>query len=177
MITLFIVGITFSVIIALWTISTQKKLALLEENIKGSMAQIGVQLSSRFDALFSLLDLTKGYAKFESEILLESLSSKRSLITAKSTPEDILNQEKIISEALAKVAIIAEKHPELKANQNYIITMGAVDTFENMLRTSHLVYNESVKKLNHEISLIPVFMLASIAGFFKKDYLDSLHKP
>jgi LemA protein len=34
---------------------------VLDENIRNAMSQIGVQFSSRFDALTVLLDLTKGY--------------------------------------------------------------------------------------------------------------------
>lgn len=39
------------ILLVLWAISTQRKLAVMDENINNAMAQIGVQLSSRFDAL------------------------------------------------------------------------------------------------------------------------------
>ena len=92
--------ITIAVIIAavvLWIISTQRRLVVLDENISNAMSQIGVQLSSRFDALTALLDLTKGYAKHESETLIETIKSRRSVITAKSTPDDVMRQEGVIS--------------------------------------------------------------------------------
>ena len=38
----------------------QRKLVAMDENINNAMGQIGVQLSSRWDALTALLDLTKG---------------------------------------------------------------------------------------------------------------------
>ena len=41
----------------------------MDENINHSMNQIGVQLSSRFDALLSLLDFTKKYAGWIAEDL------------------------------------------------------------------------------------------------------------
>ena len=58
---LIIVGVVL-VIIILWFISAQRKLVAMDENINNAMGQIGVQLSSRWDALTALLDLTKGYA-------------------------------------------------------------------------------------------------------------------
>jgi LemA protein len=61
----FIIIISIIAVIVLWAISTQRKLVVLDENISNAMSQIGVQLSSRFDALSALLDLTKGYAKHE----------------------------------------------------------------------------------------------------------------
>lgn len=39
------------ILLVLWAISTQRKLAVMDENINNAMAQIGVQLSSRFDVL------------------------------------------------------------------------------------------------------------------------------
>lgn len=39
------------VLLVLWAISTQRRLTVMDENINNAMAQIGVQLSSRFDAL------------------------------------------------------------------------------------------------------------------------------
>ena len=167
----FIAIIAIVLAIVIWTISTQRKLVVLDENISNAMSQIGVQLSSRFDALTALLDLTKGYAKHESETLIETIKSRRSVITARSTPDDVLRQEGVISEALGRIAMVTEQYPELKANQSYIKTMDAVQTFENMVRTSRLIYNDSVTKLNREIRMFPVCMFAGMLGFQQREYL------
>nr|WP_294493446.1 LemA family protein [uncultured Anaerosporobacter sp.] len=166
--------ITISVIVAvivLWIISTQRRLVELDENISNAMSQIGVQLSSRFDALMALLDLTKGYANHESETLIETIKSRRSVITVKSTPDDVLRQEGVIFDALGRIAMVTEQYPELAVNQTYIKTMDAVQTFENMVRTSRLIYNNSVTKLNREIRMFPVSMVAGMLGFRQREYL------
>jgi len=75
MLTTFVAVAAIVAAIVLWVISTQRKLVVLDENISNAMSQIGVQLSSRFDALTALLDLTKGYAKHESETLIETIKS------------------------------------------------------------------------------------------------------
>ena len=115
--------------LVMWTISCQRRLAVMDENINNAMAQIGVQLSSRFDALTALLDLTKGYAAHESQTLIETIKSRRSVITATSTPDDVLKQEGVISEALGRISMVAERYPELKANENYAKCMNAVDSY------------------------------------------------
>jgi len=167
----FITIIVIAAVIVLWIISTQRRLVVLDENISNAMSQIGVQLSSRFDALTALLDLTKGYARHESETLIETINSRRSVITAKSTPDEVMRQEGVISEALGRIAMVTEQYPDLKANQNYIKTMDAVQTFENMVRTSRLIYNDSVTKLNREIRMFPVSMVAGMLGFGQREYL------
>ena len=59
------------ILLAIWIVSVRKKLAIMDENINHSMNQIGVQLSSRFDALLSLLDFTKKYAGYEAQTLTD----------------------------------------------------------------------------------------------------------
>jgi LemA protein len=172
MLGIFIAIAVIAVIVITWLISTQRKLVVLDENVSNAMSQIGVQLSSRFDALTALLDLTKGYAKHESETLIETIKSRRSVITAKSTPDEVLRQEGVITEALGRIAMVTEQYPELKANQTYIKTMDAVQAYENMVRTSRLIYNDSVTKLNREIRMFPVSMIAGVLGFGQRDYLE-----
>lgn len=162
-------GIAF--ILVSWFISTQRRLAVLDENINNAMSQIGVQLSSRFDALTALLDLTKGYAEHESKTLIETIQSRRSVITAKSTADEVARQEGIISEALGKIAMVAEQYPNLKADQSYNKTMDSVNNYENMVRTSRLVFNDSVTKLNREIRMFPISVVAGILGFHSREYL------
>lgn len=149
----------------------RRRLAALDEDAGSAMSQIGVQLSGRFDALMMLLYLTRDHASCECEMLIETVSSRRRIITANSTPEDVMQQEAIISEALDRIEQLAAKYSNLKSDPNYIEMTGAVDAFEKMIRTSRLVYNDSVKNLNRRIRMFPFIMIAGISGFQKKDYL------
>lgn len=167
--------IEFGVIIValvFWMISVQRTFVSFDENINNAMSQIGVQISSRWDALTSLLDLTKGYANHEYNTLTETIKARRS-ITRDSSPDDIKKQENIISEAMGKIMAVAESYPDLKADKTYIKTMDAVNQYENMVRTSRLIYNVSVTKLNRAIRKFPVSMIAGILGFSKRAYLKS----
>ena len=156
----------------IWGIGVQRRLVAMDENVNNAMSQIGVQLSSRFDALTALLDLAKGYAAHESQTLIETIKSRRSVITATSTPDDVLKQEGVISEALGRISMVAERYPELKANENYKKCMDAVDSYEKMVRTSRLIYNDSVTKLNRELRMFPTSLLGSMFGFHQRDYLE-----
>ena len=171
--TILIIIALLVVLLAGWVMSTQRRLVGMDENINNAMSQIGVQLSSRFDALTALLDLAKGYAAHESQTLIETIKSRRSVITAKSTPQDVLQQEGVISEALGRISMVAERYPELKADKGYAKCMDAVDSYEKMVRTSRLIYNDSVTKLNREIRMFPVSLIAGMLGFRQRDYLEA----
>lgn len=171
-----IVGIIIAalvVILILWLISTQRKLVVLDENISNALSQIGVQLSSRFDALTSLLELTQGYAQHEAETLRETIAARRSVITPASSAADITAQENLITEALGKISMVAEQYPDLKANQNYMQTMSAVEKYEDSLRAARLIYNDSVTKLNRAVRMFPTSIVAGMLGFKMREYLET----
>lgn len=156
----------------IWTVSVRHRLTVMDENAGNAMNQLGVQLSSRFDALTALLDLTRGYADHESRTMIETIRSRRSAINAASTPDEVVKQEGMISDALGRVCAVAERHPALKADGNYARCMNAVDSYEKMVRTSRLIYNDSVTKLNRELQMFPASLLAGALGFRPRAYLE-----
>lgn len=157
----------------IWAVLVQRRLVAMDENINNAMSQIGVQISSRFDALIALLDITKGYAAEESQILIDAIKPHRSVITAQSTPADVAAQEGVISEALDRVTMIVEQYPELKTNKNYVKYRNAVDSYEKMMRTSRLIYNDSVSKFNRELRMFPTSLLGRIFGFCQRNYMET----
>jgi LemA protein len=172
---IYIIAFGVIVMIIFGIISLQRSFVALDENINNAMSQIGVQISSRWDALTSLLDLTKGYAAHEYNTITETIKARRS-ITKDSSPDDINKQENIITEAMGKIMAVAESYPDLKADATYIKTMDAVSQYENMVRTSRLIYNDSVTKLNRAIRMFPASMFAGILGFSKRAYLEAEDK-
>ena len=163
-------------IFVIWGIGVQRRLVAMDENVNTATSPIGVQLSSRVDALTALLALANGSAAHESQTLIETIKSRRSVITATSTPDDVLKQEGIISEALGRISMVAERYPELKASESYKKCMDAVDSYEKMVRTSRLIYNDSVTRLNRELRMFPTSLLGGMFGFRQRDYLEAVEE-
>ena len=105
---LIIVGVVL-VIIILWFISAQRKLVAMDENINNAMGQIGVQLSSRWDALTALLDLTKGYADHEYKTISDTIKMRTS-INSNSSAAEVNKQENMLTEAMGKIMAVAESY-------------------------------------------------------------------
>ena len=71
-----IIVIVVIALLVLWVISVQRKLVNAEELTKNAMSQIGVQQSSRWDALTGLVELIKSYNEHE-YITLKSVIAAR----------------------------------------------------------------------------------------------------
>ena len=156
------------ILVTIWAIMKQRELVILDENVNDALSQIGMQLTSCYDLLIALLDLEKAYAGFEIIMLIEYVRAKRVLITAKSKPKDIALQEKVITEALGRIIKASETYSDIKADQNFNTMLDAMETYETMVRSSRLLYNYNVRKLNCKIRLFPVSVLAGILGFRKR---------
>ena len=172
---LVIIGLIL-LLLVLWIISVQRKFAVMDGNIQNAMNQIGVQISSRFDALFAVLDLMKGYAADDIQPLMERAAARRSVITARSAPEEVSEQEQVIEETVKSIRLAAERNPLLCADKNYTKCMDAVECYGRMVYTSRLIYNDSVTKLNSALGMFPTNVIAGILGFHKREYLSFCSK-
>ena len=166
---LVIIGLIL-LLLVLWIISVQRKFAVMDGNIQNAMNQIGVQISSRFDALFAVLDLMKGYAADDIQPLMERAAARRSVITARSAPEEV--SEQVIEETVKSIRLAAERNPLLCADKNYTKCMDAGGCYGRMVYTSRLIYNDSVTKLNSALGMFPTNVIAGILGFHKREYLS-----
>ena len=166
---LVIIGLIL-LLLVLWIISVQRKFAVMDGNIQNAMNQIGVQISSRFDALFAVLDLMKGYAADDIQPLMERAAARRSVITARSAPEEV--SEQVIEETVKSIRLAAERNPLLCADKKYTKCMDAVECYGRMVYTSRLIYNDSVTKLNSALGMFPTNVIAGILGFHKREYLS-----
>ena len=167
--------VLFLVIIVMWIVGLYNKLVLLDENVNNAMSQIGVQLTSRFDALTGLLDLVKGYNEHEYKTLTDIIKM-RSNITGKSSAKDVDAQENIITETVGKIVAVAENYPDLKSNTNYQSLMNSLNDYEDKVRKSRLVYNDTVTKLNRTIRMFPMNMIAPMFSIVQRDYLATDEK-
>jgi len=166
-----IIIIAVVVLLVLWVISAQRKLVNAEELVKNAMSQIGVQQSSRWDALTGLVELLKSYNEHEYKTLKDVITARRS-IDSNSTADQAQAQEDLITSAMQRLNVVVEQYPNLKADAMYVSTMESVNTYENQVRMSRMVYNDSVTRYNRLIRQIPDSIVASLFHFTEKQYLQ-----
>lgn len=157
--------------LVLWFISVQRKLVSQDEMCKNSLSQIGVQQSSRWDALTALVELVKSYNEHEYNTLRDVIAQRKQT-DGSSSIEEVENQEKAISGAMHKLNVVVEQYPDLKASENYTRAMDSVNTYENQVRMSRMVYNDTVTQYNRTIRQIPDSFVAGALHFAERKYLE-----
>lgn len=165
-----IIIIAVLAVIVLWVISVQRTLVSKEELCKNAMSQIGVQQASRWDALTALAEMTKSYSDYEYKALTDIIAQRRP-VNAGTSAADANAQENMITEAMTHIMAVGEQYPELKASETYVKTMDSINTYENQVRMSRMVYNDSVTAFNRLIRMFPNSIIAGMLGFATRDYL------
>ncbi|MBR1927254.1 MAG: LemA family protein [Bacteroidales bacterium] len=163
-----IIIIALAVITGLYVIRTQRAFVALEEKMKNAFGQINVQLKTRWDAVTSLVEMTKQYAVHEHDTLTDVIASRRA---TNITPDQVTNQENAITDVLTRLTAVAEAYPDLKANTMFSDTMASIRKYEENVRLSRMVYNDSVTKLNMMVRQFPSNLVASMFGFTTHDLL------
>ena len=164
-----IVIIALAAIVVMYIIKTQRQLVNLDELCKNALSQIAVQLNSRWDALMNLAKMAAQYSKHESETLINVIKQRRqSNIT---TPEQVNEQQGAIQQVLGRLISVGEAYPDLKAADLFRKTMDGVKQYEENVRMSRMVYNDTATKMNRMARQWPSSFVASLLNFPAREYL------
>ena len=171
-----VIGVIFGIIVALavivigYFISTQRTLVGLDEMCKNALSQIEVQLNSRFDALIALAKTAAQYAKHESETIIQTIEA-RGGNTSAATPAGINAQADLLGQMMSRLNVVVEQYPELKASDLYAKAQDGQRQYEENVRISRMVYNDTATKMNRMVRQWPSSIVASMLHFDVKEYL------
>lgn len=152
-----------------WFVSTQRQLVNLDELCNNALSQIEVQLNSRWDAIMQLAQQAANYAQHESQTLIETIRARRG--SEIKTADDVNDQNTVFGSVLGRLMVVAEQYPELKASNLYAEVMQAVNNFENNVRNSRMIYNDTATKMNRYVRQWPSSFIANMLHFDARNYL------
>ena len=173
--TALIILIALVVIIGGYFISTQRSLVNLDELCKNALSQIEVQLNSRFGAVVALAKTAAKYAEHESDTIIKTIQARggnSGTIPANGTSAAAINQQAdLLGQMMGRLNVVFERYPELKASELYVKAQGGQKQYEENVRISRMVYNDTATKMNRMVRQWPSSIVASMLNFGQKDYL------
>ena len=171
-----LVIIALVVIVGGYFISTQRSLVNLDELCKNALSQIEVQLNSRFDAVIALAKTAAQYAKHESETIIQAVQARGGNLSngnLPATPESINQQSDLLTQMMGRLNVVFERYPELKASDLYKEAQQGMKQYEENVRMSRMIYNDTATKMNRMVRQWPSSIVASLLHFGLKDYLKT----
>jgi LemA protein len=80
--------------------------------------------------------------------------------------------ENELSSALARLLVVVENYPDLKANQNFLALQEELTSTENKISFSRQYYNDSVLRYNNKTQMFPSNIMANMMGFVANEFFE-----
>ena len=160
-----------------WGVSVSNKMVNMDENVKEKWAQVENVYQRRLDLIPNLVNTVKGYAKHESQVLLEVTKARSQVgqVQVKGV-EDLPKFEQAqrnLSGALSRLLVVAEKYPELKADRNFLELQSQLEGTENRITVERMRFNESAREYNTYLRVFPESLIAGLRGFHERPYFQA----
>lgn len=129
--------------------------------VDAAFADMDALLLKRYELIPKLVTITQGYAQHEAQVL-EEIAAKRSTIW---------DDNETAKQLAARLQVIKEAYPDLKADENFERLMNQITETENHLLYSRQFYNGTVEQYNRRIESFPYSLFSQQQGFTKKKYV------
>ena len=151
-------------IVLLSTSCGYNTLQVMEESVFKAWGDIESNLQRRADLIPNLVATVKGYAAHEKETLEAVIEARSKATSVQLSSKDLSNPQAMqqmlqaqggLSSALARLMVVVERYPDLKANQNFMDLQNQLEGTENRINVARQRYNQSVEKFNGAIRKFP----------------------
>jgi LemA protein len=160
----------------LWVMLTYNNLIRARNTAQQAWSDIDTQLKRRHDLIPNLVNTVKGYAAHEKETLERVVQARQQAVNISgSTAGGAKEQaaaENMLTGALRQIFALAERYPDLKANQNFLDLQRELSGTEDRINASRQIYNQAVNTYNTAIQAFPVNIIAWMFNFEPREYFE-----
>jgi len=135
-----------------------------EEAVFAAWGDVEATYQRRADLIPNLVETVKGYAKHEADTF-KAVTEARSKVGSMQVSKEMLDDPAMLakfqkaqgelSSALSRLLVVAERYPDLKANQNFLSLQDQLEGTENRINVARVRYNKSVETFNVSIRTFP----------------------
>jgi LemA protein len=145
-----------------------------DEQIRANWAEVVNQYQRRADLIPNLVNVVKGYATQEKDVLLGVTNARSKVGSVQATPELLNNPEAFakfqaaqgeLSSALSRLLVVAENYPQLKSDANFRELQAQLEGTENRITVARNRYIKAVQEYNVVVRSFPSNLTAMVLGY------------
>src|SRR5215470_2127363 len=157
-------GLAFFLFIAgifIYTVIIYNGLVRLRNENDRAWANIAVLLKQRHDEIPNLVETVRGYMQHEQQTLLAVTQARAASMSAGSIGQKAVADLEVAS-ALRGLFAVAERYPNLKANDNFLKLQNRITELEERIADRREFFNDDVNTYNTRIYQIPEVFVARL---------------
>lgn len=144
-----------------------------DEAVNAAWSEVENQYQRRADLVPNLVNVVKGYAKHEKEVLVQVTQARASVASLKidaQTLQDPAAFQKFqqaqaqLGSALSRLIAVSENYPDLKANQQFLDLQAQLEGTENRIAVARKRYISTVQDYNTYVRQFPQSLTAKVIG-------------
>lgn len=145
-----------------------------DEDIKAAWAEVLNQYQRRADLVPNLVNVVKGYAAHEKDVLTEVTEARAKVGALQATPE-LVNDEQAfhkfigaqgqMTNAVSRLLAVAESYPQLKADGLFRDLQAQLEGTENRITVARNRYIAAVKQYNITVRSFPSNLTAMVFDY------------
>lgn len=146
----------------------------LDEEAKASWSEVLNQYQRRADLVPNLVNVVKGYASHEKEVLTEVAEARSKVGSIQVTPEVLNDPDAFakfqaaqgqLTSALSRLMAVSENYPNLKADQGFRDLQAQLEGTENRITVARNRYIDTIKAYNIAVRSFPANLTAMMFGY------------
>ena len=152
-------------------------LQVKDEAVTAAWSEVQNQYQRRADLVPSLVNVVKGYAKHEEQVLTE-VTQARANVAGLKVDKQVLEDPALfqkyqeaqaqMSSALSRLIAVSENYPDLKANEQFKDLQVQLEGTENRIVVARNRYIATVQDFNSYARQFPQVMTAKVIGMDTK---------
>jgi len=151
-----------------WYFMTYNSLVSKKVEVEAKWSEVQNQYQRRFDLIPSLVNATKIYINYETNLLTAIAEARSQWGKSLSMPvEEQMNAQtqldSVLSRLLAVVSV--ENYPELKGDKVVMTLMDELAGTNNRIAVARTRYIETVQSYNTILQVFPINIVANMSGF------------
>jgi LemA protein len=156
------------------------KMVALDEAVKAAWSQVENVYQRRFDLIPNLVETVKGYAAHEKETFQAVTEARAKLGGTVKIDKSVINNPEMMKKyqqaqaglgaALQRLMVVAERYPDLKANQNFRDLQAQLEGTENRIAVERRRFNTAVQAYNTYIRKFPNNLFSNIFSFERAEF-------
>ncbi|CAL1241481.1 LemA family protein [Candidatus Methylocalor cossyra] len=144
-----------------------------DEQIKAAWSEVVNQYQRRADLVPNLVNVVKGYAAHEKDVLTQVTDARARVGSIQATPELLDNPQAFqqfqaaqgqLSGALSRLLAVAENYPQLKADSLFRDLQAQLEGTENRITVARNRYIQAVQDYNVTVRSFPTNLTAKLFG-------------
>jgi LemA protein len=165
------IGIIVAFAVIAFLIIIYNGLVQLRVRADSAWSDIDVQLKRRHDLIPNLVETVKGYAAHEKGTF-ENVARLRTEAMQATTPEQKMQAEGQLTNALRGLLAVAENYPQLRASEQFTALQASLNEVEDALQNARRYYNAVVRDYNTKLQSFPTNMVGGMFGFQRRAFFE-----